>query len=731
MNEQRPRKIILLILAFLLIAAEMSYLQFAGMHEPIVDEAVFGRASLEIIGGDYALTDWRVMKPPIVYFSQAISRAVFGVTPFGGRIPAVLATLGCLVFLFRIGRRWFDEWTGLLAVAFMVVAPSVLFHFPNGRTDATTLFFVLWAIDLAGKKSFGWAGFAFSLAFCTRQLVAISFPLVMAFAFLSFYTSKDALAANWRPYAHITWRFFKGTLPALVVLFIWSFFEKIPFAWLVNELQNKKYTIGEHRNLEFFEKLRYWLRGVSEFFGYDLLFAHAMVAVAAGCLVGLTRLGGKWKFRDHPKRAVIAIVSLFVVFFLLLHSAKFFNTKYRFLVPIVPWVMLLTSWFSLEMLRLLTRFNRQVGWTVGAVFGVVFVGATAWAQVSYLKSLETPWPSDDIPVVVQYIDRTAPSGSILFTRRYGPECDYATWRTGVKQKQLNEKLAKIDQVAAQYPGRELFLYLNPKGDNAWRGKLREILDPIFELVPITDAGDLVGHFYRIKVNSQGGPIGDRIAYWLDGEMVHEPMNCDVLGRLIRDALVPASEFQQVSDISWNHCDPAGDPGRLAFGIQDVRMGKLDVARAQVDYEKPLIDWPSLTMPKRFVIKNAQSANGTFTIDSASLAKFIRNNNKNLKDLEVEITIDGMRLRAVTDVAGRQFTVEAAGRLELMEDKVVFRLESAKIGSFEAPKFLLGYAEKMMNPSFKVDLKAWALQPVSISTKPAPESVIVLRAKQRN
>ncbi len=54
-------------------------------------------------------------KPPLMYWSMALSYSVFGVTEFGARFPSVLAVLGCAVLLFVMAREAAGETAGYTA----------------------------------------------------------------------------------------------------------------------------------------------------------------------------------------------------------------------------------------------------------------------------------------------------------------------------------------------------------------------------------------------------------------------------------------------------------------------------------------------------------------------------------------------------------------------------------------------------------------------------------------
>ena len=79
------------------------------------------------------ITSWRTHWEPFFLLSRALS-AGFGT-----------ATVWVV---FRIGRRLWDEWTGLLAALFLSLAFLHARDSHFGTTDVATVFFIVWAIDL-------------------------------------------------------------------------------------------------------------------------------------------------------------------------------------------------------------------------------------------------------------------------------------------------------------------------------------------------------------------------------------------------------------------------------------------------------------------------------------------------------------------------------------------------------------------------------------------------------
>jgi len=721
-TDRRPAA----LLIFLLLAAAGYYGYAASLHAPVSDEAVFGRAAQEILAGDWSLSHWRVMKPPVVYYAHALSRLALGDSAFAGRAPGVLALLGCLWMLYRIGRRWLDGWVGLLAAAFLAFSPFAVEHLASGRTDPLALFFILWSIDLAGAGKIGWSGLAYATAFCARQLAALSFPMVLGLAIFAAYLAGEEKPRWPRLIWRTTWRFFRGTLPALLVLTIWSMFEKIPFAWLINEFQNKKYAAGAHLEVAFGAKLSHWLHdAIQQFFACPGLLAFA----AAGALIGWIwlgqRLAGRWRGREMPGRVLLVIAAVFVTLFPLFNSLRFFTTYLRFMVPLMPWTALLAAWALLTLFHLIG--GRPATLLASAVAPIILV-LSVWGQARALLEWRAPLPEDDIPAAVAWIEANAAPDAILYTREYGPETDYATFGKRIKGKQMQDKLDQFEQEAARRLGREQFLYLRRPDPENWDLLLPPLLDPVFRLVPVANVGLRLGQLWRLEVVAHGGIAGEEIVYLQDRRLARVPLDCPTLGGLIARGL---KDGGNAPEFAWpEECDLSPSPARLAWRITGLRLADIRVEEASFTYDAPALDWPALTIAGQLVIEGAAHAQAVFRVNLKDLEAYLRKKNKNLADLQIETAGETLIIRAQAAVLGRQLPVKAIGRLRLDGDQVHFALRGAEVGAFAAPGFALRYIEKQINPVLKLDLKHWALRPAAVELESGPAGGLRLTAELR-
>ena len=110
-----------------LVLAAVIFLWFLGAHDLWApDEPFFGEGAREMVAdGQWLVTHVNGIvnshKPPLFFWLIALFSLPLGaVTEFTARLPSVLAGLGTLVLIMRLGRRWFGPKTAALAGMLLV-----------------------------------------------------------------------------------------------------------------------------------------------------------------------------------------------------------------------------------------------------------------------------------------------------------------------------------------------------------------------------------------------------------------------------------------------------------------------------------------------------------------------------------------------------------------------------------------------------------------------------------
>jgi 4-amino-4-deoxy-L-arabinose transferase-like glycosyltransferase len=141
------------------------------------DESRFAQASRQMFeSGDFAVPRVqdrpRLNKPPLIYWVQCGSLAIFGDHGRENegiwvyRLPSALCAIGTVMLTWRLGRRLFDPRAAWLGAAFLAVCPMVVWDAHQARADQLLLLtvvasqFALWHVMDAhrrGRGTLGWA----------------------------------------------------------------------------------------------------------------------------------------------------------------------------------------------------------------------------------------------------------------------------------------------------------------------------------------------------------------------------------------------------------------------------------------------------------------------------------------------------------------------------------------------------------------------------------------------
>lgn len=125
-------------------------------RSPLWDEdetrfATIAQAMLE--SGDWVVPRFNgelaVDKPVLMHWAMAASAKLLGLSEFAVRLPSAIATVAAAIALFWAGRRWFDEWVGVVAALAYVGCLLVGIESHAATPDAILVALVTWATVLA------------------------------------------------------------------------------------------------------------------------------------------------------------------------------------------------------------------------------------------------------------------------------------------------------------------------------------------------------------------------------------------------------------------------------------------------------------------------------------------------------------------------------------------------------------------------------------------------------
>ncbi len=159
-----------------------------------VDEAVFSEATKEMVQSGNWITPMyngenRYDKPIFFYWMMAASYGIFGINEFAARFPSALLGLLLCTAVYLFVKYFHDERKALYAVVSLALSVFFMAYSHAAVTDMTLTFFItlsLFSFYLSlRKEKFIYGFYVFSaLAFLTKGLIGIIFPMVIASVYL-------------------------------------------------------------------------------------------------------------------------------------------------------------------------------------------------------------------------------------------------------------------------------------------------------------------------------------------------------------------------------------------------------------------------------------------------------------------------------------------------------------------------------------------------------------------
>lgn len=296
--------------------------------------AYFGR--LIASGRDGLLAQVVVDKPPLFYYLLGGSLALFGGTEFAARLPNFYASLVSVALLFALARRLYDLETAYLSAWLLALSPFAILFAITVFFDPLLTALILWALWMAAARRPRWAALAMALAFGAKQSALFFAPLALAFSLVALparATLRDGLLTLWRALAPLA----LALLIAALLTFGWdalrlqagapiSFWEQ----GYTDNAPNRLIRSGEvqPRALAWLDLLGH----VTASRPLNILF---IIGLPVLIIAGLRR----------PSRQALADLLLtgYVCLYLAAYWLLAFNVWDRYLVPLVPLVLMLLA----------------------------------------------------------------------------------------------------------------------------------------------------------------------------------------------------------------------------------------------------------------------------------------------------------------------------------------------------------------------------------------------------
>lgn len=340
-------------------------------------------------------------KPPIYIWLQSLSLYVFGPKTAAARYVNILAvSFFCLGMGYFSWRQW--GWrSAFLCFALATANPLILAFGPTGLTDPI---FVLagFAACLSARLRRYWASgalLAFSI-FC-KQAGLLILPLALGTFWL--YRSE-----NWRQDAR---QWLTGLSFVSIPIVIWDGIRMVwvPSFWATGFAHYAPMQLTPLRDLG--PRLEAWLPLYSALFG-------SWLGLAAW---GILLTAAAWtKGRNHFNRedCWIGLSIIWGGGYALLHCLMTFNPWIRYLLPLVPVLVLSTGW-SLHVLWPAAKLSPWLRLSLGLLFlALVFSLAAGWEDgwKGTLPEMQDNAGLAGLPEVLDLLKAHAPSNSLVMHR---------------------------------------------------------------------------------------------------------------------------------------------------------------------------------------------------------------------------------------------------------------------------------------------------------------------------
>lgn len=339
------------------------------------DEALFATfARRAAVNGDWLLRG-PLDKPPLSIYASALSMMLVGVThlpdgvltldvyagEFAARLPNALASLCLVALVYALARELYGRGrTPLLAMLLMALSPYAVAFSATAFTDSLMLLCIVLALRLASARRWLWAGLWLALGLGCKQQALYYLPLLA----LAGWGSRAGQGVSLRSSVFAAARLCLPVALGFALLLAWDAARAQPDGmWALAAAHN-----DPGRFLVRFDEIVPRLRAWAELGGW--LAAYPPVTALLGALVAVALAARGARFIPRSTLAD-RILAAYLLGYLLLHVVVAFNIYDRYLLPILPLIMLLMArgldWAREIMCGRLVAPQRAAGLIVGAL----------------------------------------------------------------------------------------------------------------------------------------------------------------------------------------------------------------------------------------------------------------------------------------------------------------------------------------------------------------------------
>lgn len=503
------------------IVAALLFLWFLGGHDLWApDEPFFGEGAREmVVDGQWLVTHVNGVvnshKPPLFFWLIAVFSLPLGaVTEFTARLPSVLAALGTLVLVMRLGRRWYGPKTA--ALAGLLLATTFMFWDKARWSQIDSLLccliwvalsaFESWrAGDADGRRAGALFWFAAALAVLAKGPVGLLLPVGIVVVVLALERDLGA----WRRFAPLV-----GPLVFVLVAGSWAVAATL---WGPADYS----VIGALRE-HFVERGIHGMHHLRPFWYYAERLPLSLLpwtALLPGALV--------LAFRDRrraPGMRLALAAAVFVVVFFSISTEK----RDLYVLPAFPAIALMMA----VLVARVAGWRDEIGDAAGVHRRWVTIGQGAIGGLFVLVALVVPFARDRVEYLPAWMVTTL--GVILLAT------GAATLIAALRGRAAMSVAATAGGMAVLYLAATALVYPAMEPRKSSRAFAQEIK-------AITAESRAAGH--RV-VAWRAGNIPTAIAFYSDGLYTVETEDLEFLAEHLRQpgpvyAVVLASELDEV------------------------------------------------------------------------------------------------------------------------------------------------------------------------------------------
>jgi len=352
------------------------------------DEALFATfARKAAVNGDWLLRG-PLDKTPLSIYAQALSMMLVGVQSlpdgvlaldvhigeFAARLPGTLASILLLAVIYALAKRPYGDPTALIALFLAACSPYLLAFSATAFTDGLMLLCITLALWGASRGRWWWAGVWLALGFACKQQALLYVPLVVGLAYLTprpplhlmergRFSHVKPLATGWRGVGGEVLRFALPLLAIFALLAAWDAARAQESSlWALAVANNQ--PAGLIQPDEALPSLQTWARYAGHFFGPAWL-----TALLLG--VGLFGCARRVIVASHDRRTRIDVILLvYCLGYFLLHGLVALPTHDRYLLPLLPPLILLVARGLNQIRKSVSQRHRGTEDQRGIVFSV-------------------------------------------------------------------------------------------------------------------------------------------------------------------------------------------------------------------------------------------------------------------------------------------------------------------------------------------------------------------------